>query len=171
MTITYTLNGVDAGAVAALTDTIAGDPEQGRTVWKTEVAWNGAFRSEARVRDFAPVPSDEPILLGGSDTASNPVEQLLGALGNCLAVGVAANATARNVRIDRLRICLEGDLDLRVFLGLAGGHAGFDAIRARVDIETDADPAVVEELLERVAATSPVGHTLSNQVPVTVTRA
>jgi hypothetical protein len=81
------------------------------------------------------------------------------------------DATARNIRIDELRIFLEGDLDLGVFVGLAEGHAGFDAIRARIDIETGADPAVVEELLDQVSATSPVGHTLTNPVSVAITRA
>lgn len=45
-----------------------------------------------RSGDFDPIPSDEPAGLGGSDTAPNPVEQVLGALGKCLAVGYAANA-------------------------------------------------------------------------------
>lgn len=34
--------------------------------------------SHATVRDFPPAPSDEPAGLGGSDTAANPVEQVVG---------------------------------------------------------------------------------------------
>lgn len=170
MTTSYTLNDCDLAAVAALTETIVADPSQAGTVWKADVTWNGAFRSEARVRDFDPAPSDEPAGLGGTDTAPNPVEQLLGALGNCLAVGVAANASARDIRIDSLTISLEGDLDLTTFLGLASGHAGFDSVRARIDLQTDADSGAVDDLISHVVATSPVGHTLSNPVPLAVTR-
>ena len=84
------LNDVDLVTVGGLAQAIQVDPERGATVWSASVTWKGAFRSEAQVRDFEPIPSDEPIGLGGTDTAPNPVEQLLGALGNCLAVGYAA---------------------------------------------------------------------------------
>lgn len=169
MTTTYTLNDVDIAAVAALTKACAVDPDKAQTTWKAEVAWTGGFRSQARVREFPPVPSDEPAALGGTDTAPNPVEQLLGALGNCLAVGVAANATARQIPLRALRISLEGDLDLTTFLGIAPGYAGFEAIRARVDIEADAAPQEVEDLLRHVVDTSPVGHTLARSVPLSIT--
>lgn len=81
-----------------------------------------------RSGDFDPIPSDEPAGLGGSDTAPNPVEQVLGALGNCLAVGYAANATAAGVEIDYLKIELSGGLDLQSFLGLKPGHAGYGGL-------------------------------------------
>lgn len=169
MTTTYTLNDTNIAAVAALAEAIVADPGRAATTWKAEVTWKGGFRSEAKVRDFPPLASDEPTALGGTDSAPNPVEQLLGALGNCLAVGMAANATARRIPIERLTISVEGDLDLHTFLGLAQGHAGFQAIRARIHLESEADPAAVDDLVRHVVATSPVGHTLANQVPVTVT--
>ena len=46
--------------------------------------------------------------------------------------------------------------------------AGFSAIRVVVHLDTDADEAAVSELHRRVAATSPVGHTLSRAVPVEI---
>jgi uncharacterized OsmC-like protein len=162
------LNQVDLGAVGALVDKIKERPSAGETTWSAEVRWTGAFRSEATVRTFAPIASDEPRSLGGSDAAPNPVEQLLAALGNCLAVGYAANASAAGIAIRDLRINLDGDLDLHTFLGLAEGHAGFSDIRAVVHLDTDADEAAVAELHRKVAATSPVGQTLSNAIPVEI---
>lgn len=171
MTTTYTINDCDIASVAALAEAISADPAKAATTWKADVTWAGGFRSEARVRDFHPIGSDEPAGLGGTDTAPNPVEQLLGALGNCLAVGVAANATARDITIERLEISLEGDLDLTTFLGLAPGNAGFGSIRARIDLETDADTATVDDLLRHVVDTSPVGHTLAREVPLSIIQA
>lgn len=162
------LNQVNLGAVGALIDTIKQSPEAAETTWSAEVRWTGAFRSESAVRDFAPVASDEPSALGGTDQAPNPVEQLLGSLGNCLAVGYAANASAAGIEIRDLRIGLEGDLDLHTFLGLADGQAGFSAIRVAVHLDTDADDAAVAELHKKVAATSPVGQTLSKAIPVEI---
>lgn len=164
-----TLNSVNIGAVGDLVSAIQDDSAKADTIWKSTVEWKGGFRSEARSRDFAPIPSDEPVGLGGEDTAPNPVEQVLGAFGNCLAVGYAANATVLGIELKSLSIELEGDLDLHTFLGLRdGGHAGFDSVSARVSIETDASPAEIETLHRKVVSTSPVGHTLQQSIPLTV---
>ncbi|MEV0335636.1 OsmC family protein [Nocardia sp. NPDC050717] len=163
-----TLNAVDLEAVGGLVEAIRQDPGKARTTWGAHVTWNGAFASAARVRSFAAIPSDEPRTLGGGDTAPNPVEQLLGALGNCLAVGYAANATLAGIELKDLRIDLKGDLDLHVFLGLAQGHAGFEKIVATVRLDADATPEQLADLHARVAASSPVGHTLRNAVPLEI---
>jgi len=119
------LNDVDIETVAGLAGKIQQEPGVADTKWNASVNWKGGFRSEARVRDFGPIVSDEPGALGGTDTGPNPVEQVLAALGNCLAVGYAANASAAGIEIRDMRIELEGDLDLHTFLGLApDGNAG-----------------------------------------------
>ena len=130
--------------------------------------WKGGFRSEAKIRDFAATVSDEPNSLGGTDTGPNPVEQVLAALGNCLAVGYAANATASGIEIRNLNIELEGNLDLHIFLGLKDGNAGYNQISVKVYIESDASPEDLQTLHNKVTKTSPVGHTLSNAVPVKI---
>ncbi|OLR93607.1 OsmC family protein [Actinokineospora bangkokensis] len=162
------LNAVDIAAVGALVEAVRADPAQARTTWAAHVTWEGGFRSAARVRRFDPVASDEPPALGGGDSAPNPVEQLLAALGNCLAVGYAANATVAGIELESLSVDVRGDVDLRVFLGLAEGHAGFDGITATVRLGTGASPEQVAALHEKVVATSPVGHTLGAAVPVDV---
>ena len=165
------LNQVDLGAMSALVDKIKQRPSAALTTWSAKVRWIGAFRSEAAIRSFAPITSDEPSGIGGTDSAPNPVEQLLGALGNCLAVGYAANASVAGITIRDLRIDVDGDLDLHTFFGLGpktDGHAGFSAIRVTVHLDTDADDAAVAELHKKVAVTSPVGQTLSKAIPVEI---
>jgi len=157
------LNEVDLNAVGALVEAIKQDPSAAQTTWSAELAGWGPGPPP-----HAPIASDEPAGLGGTDRAPNPVEQLLGSLGNCLAVGYAANASVAGITIRDLRIDLDGDIDLHTFLGLADGHAGFSAIRVAVHLDTDADEAAVAELHRRVAATSPVGQTLSNAIPVEI---
>jgi uncharacterized OsmC-like protein len=139
MTITY-LNEVDLPTVDALIESIRGDRDKAQTTWKSEVTWEGALRTAARSRDFEPVAFDGPPTLGGTNTAPNPVEQIPGALGSCLVVGYAANASA----------------------------AGISAIQAIVYIESDADDQAIEAVHRKVVSTSPVGHTLSGSVPVGV---
>ncbi|MEX1126758.1 MAG: OsmC family protein [Acidimicrobiia bacterium] len=167
MTTTY-LNEVDLATVGALVQKIQGDPTKAQTTWKSEVTWGGAFRTTARSRDFDPIAFDEPPGLGGTNTAPNPVEQLLGALGSCLVIGYAANASVAGIELKDLRIELEGDLDLQTFLGLGDGNAGFSSIGATVHIEADADDAAIEALHRKVVSSSPVGHCLSRSVPIEV---
>lgn len=167
-TTTRTLNDVNIGAVGDLVAAIQEEPARAETTWKAIVDWRGGFRSTATSREFDPVPSDEPLALGGEDTAPNPVEQLLGALGNCLAVGYAANATVAGIELESLKIDLEGDLDLHTFLGLKEGNAGYESITAKVSIVSDAPQKQIEDLHRKVVATSPVGHTLQRAVPVSV---
>lgn len=169
MTTTSThLNDVDIEAVGSLVEAIRREPAKADTKWAATVTWDGGFRSRGRVREFPPAQSDEPTGLGGSDTAPNPVEQVLAALGNCLAVGYAANLTAAGIAINDLRIDLEGDVDLHTFLGLGDGNAGYGQIRVAVHLDAEADEAALAEIHRKVVATSPVGHTLTRAVPVDI---
>ena len=48
------------------------------------------------------------------------------------------------------------------------GNAGFSGIKAVVHLESDADDAALDELHRKVVSTSPVGHSLTREVPVDV---
>lgn len=77
------------------------------------------------------------------------------------------NAAARGIDIDELRYEVEGDLDLRRFLGLGGPRAGFSEIRAKAWVRSpNASPEQLEELCQYVQDTSPVKDILANAVPV-----
>jgi len=168
MTTTTTLNHVNIEAVGNLISAIQADPATADTKWRATVTWLGGFRTEAKIRHFEVLHSDEPAGLGGEDTAPNPVEQVLAALGNCLAVGYAANATARGIELDSLHIDISGPVDLHTFLGLREGHAGFSEISATVHLASSAEPEKLAELHEHVLKTSPVGHTLQAALPVSI---
>ncbi|MCL4860565.1 MAG: OsmC family protein, partial [Caldilineaceae bacterium] len=145
-------------------------PEAGRTVWKATTQWLGGFRSQAQIRDFT-VAMDEPSPLGGSDTAPNMVEMILGAYGCCLTTGYAANAALRGIELEDIQIELEGDLDLNGFLGLQDPEQcwpGYTNVRANVVLK--APNATAEQLAELHAAvvkTSPVGSILQRPIQVT----
>ena len=59
-TVTTTLNDVDIGSVAGLAAKIQQEPDVAATKWNAEVKWQGGFRSEAKIREFALSKSDEP---------------------------------------------------------------------------------------------------------------
>ncbi|GGG12303.1 hypothetical protein GCM10010924_46790 [Rhizobium wenxiniae] len=58
----------------------------------------GQYRTLSYVGDHDPVIVDEPLHLFGQDTAPAPGEIVLSGLGGCLAVGITAVATFKNVR-------------------------------------------------------------------------
>jgi uncharacterized OsmC-like protein len=86
------------------------------------------------------------------------------ALGSCLAVGYAASAAARGIELRSLEIELAGTIDLRVFLGVAEGNAGYHHIEVTARVDSDADEARLQELHEHVVRTSPVGNTIERPV-------
>jgi uncharacterized OsmC-like protein len=163
------INGVNTTSIAALRSKLQEEPGRGDTLWKAEVIWQGGFRNQIRIRDLPACYADEPEMLGGTNTAPNPVEQLLGALGSCLAIGYTANASVRGIQIEELRIELEGHIDLPVFLGLREGHAGYPDIAVRVYLKAEAPQETVEELHQHVLRTSPVGQTIEKAIPLHAT--
>lgn len=161
-------NGVDLDTLGHVVQNVRENPTEGNQTLRARTEWDGGFRSSARVRGFAATPSDEPVALGGDDTAPSPIEQLLAALGNCIAAAYATNAAASGITIDALTVDVEGDINLQAFLGLAWGNAGYERIRVTVHIETNAPWELVEELHCGVSRTSRVGHTIRQPVPLDI---
>ena len=97
------------------------------------------------------------------------MEFLLAALGSCscLSVGYVANAAAMGIERNELRFKLDGDVDLRGFLGISEDvRPGYKAITSTAYIDADASEEELAELQDRVEATSPVLDTIMNAVPV-----
>ena len=95
------------------------------------------------------------------------VELLLAALRSCLSVGYAANAAAMGIELHDLRFELEGDLDLRGFLGISEDvRPGYDSVTCTVYIDADAADEELFKLRERVEATSPLMDIITNAVPL-----
>lgn len=155
------------GLIAAIQE----KPERGQTLWQAKTHWHGGFRSAAEIRGFT-IPMDEPSALGGSNTAPNMVEVVLGAYGCCLTTGYVANAALRGIDLQDVQIELEGDLDLRAFLGLIDPDQvtpGYSQVRAKVHLDAPAaSPEQLAELHAAVVRTSPVGSILARPLQVNV---
>ncbi|HZW04407.1 MAG TPA: OsmC family protein, partial [Anaerolineaceae bacterium] len=80
------------------------------------------------------------------------------------------NAAGQGIHVESLSFDLEGDLDLRAFLGLSEEvRPGYERIRLTYRVKSDAPREKVIELCNYVQKTSPVLDILRNPVPVTVT--
>ena len=175
-TMKAALRPISSEGLNALRDKNLADPSGGKRTLKATTVAEGQFRNLTYVRDLAPVVIDEPPALLGQDTAPNPSEAVLCALGACLAVGYMANASFHGITLSEIKIEMEADIDISSVWGLGdipeGKHVGFSAVRVKAFLEGDKDgsPASRETLAEIVANAnkwSPVAGTLRNPVPVT----
>lgn len=166
------VNGLDTEKLVKTVESVKKNWDTGRTVWKASTTWKGGFRVDTCSREFT-LTADEPEMLCGTNTAANPVEMVLQAYGACLTIGYAMNAAARGIKIDDIKIDLEGEIDLPGFLGLEPPKdlhmdklPGYKNIKAKVKIKANADEKTLQELHKHVVSTSPVGITLSRPVKV-----
>lgn len=164
------VNGVDVDTLMGTVNAIAADPDLGACRFRASNAWLDGSHNRSTVKGFYgarqeiahtqtfTMDADEPAILAGADLGANPVEHLLHALASCLTTSMVAHAAVRGLRIRALESELEGDIDLRGFLGLAADvPKGYTAIRAnfRVDAAEEDLPRIRE-----LAEFSPVFNTL-----------
>lgn len=107
---------------------------------------------------------DEPESLGGTDTAMNPVEALLGSLGACQSIVARVYASKFDVKLDDFWVELEGDIDLDGFFNKSDVRRGYSDIRYHFHIKTDAPKDKVEEFIDFLELQCPVGDTIANAV-------
>ena len=180
MSTTVSLNGVVVEQLLQTIDAIKQDPNAGTFTFRATSTWKRGTHNVGKIAGFdhagaadesraAPflLEGDEPPVLLGGNRGPNAVELLLQALGFCYAVGYVANAAARGIEITRMEYEIEGDLDVRPFLGLDGPRPGFTGIRAKGLVSSpNATDEQLQELCRYVQETSPVRDCLANAVPV-----
>ena len=171
------LNGVDVGALNETVEAIKGKPDLAKFRFRAENKWVDCGRNKTTIKGFygageehthkTPfvLDADEPEALLGGGTAAGPGDFVLVALASCIATSVAYHAAARGISVESVESSLEGNIDLRGFLGLSEEtHNGFEDISVKLKIKSDASP----EQLEELANLSPVLDTLTRAVPVKI---
>ncbi len=175
------LNDVDIEKIKEVDRHIRENPALGQVTFKATSTWQrgtktlvrwgelaaGGTNIAAPTRRFA-LMVDEPPILGGVDSAPNPVEVLLAALAGCLTAGIATNAELCGVPIDGIDLELEADVDARGVLGHDKSvRTGVSDIRYTVTIRSPAPEEQVRKCKETIDRKSPVRDTLANPVSIT----
>jgi uncharacterized OsmC-like protein len=172
------INGVNLDTLMATVGAIQADPELGASKFRARNAWLGGNHNRSTVTGFYgakqeiahqqtfTMDADEPAILAGHDQGANPVEHLLHALASCLTTSMVAHAAVRGIEIEELESELEGDIDLRGFLGLAPDvPKGYTEIRANFRVK--AKPEDLQRIAE-LAEFSPVFNTITQGAKVSV---
>jgi uncharacterized OsmC-like protein len=182
MTMTRMINGVDVGRLSETIDAIKQDPEVATFRFRASNHWESGGHNMTTIHDFFGakqnidhqkefhISADEPELLLGNDQGANPVELALSALASCLTTTLIYHAAARGINVRAVESELEGDLDLRGFLGMSDSvRRGYKNIGVKMHVDADASQDVLDELIELAMKRSPVFDIISNPVNVVVT--
>lgn len=166
-----TLEPIDAEGLANLATKGKANPANVVTL-KAKTVCESKFRNLTYVRNLEAHVIDEPPHLLGDDTAPNPSEAVLATLGSCLSVGLHANAVAQGIKLTKIELELEGDINVTAVWGVGdldpAKKLGFTDIRVKVHLEGDATEAQLQQLVAHSNAWSPVANTMRNPVNLTV---
>jgi len=176
-----TVNGVDVDRLFESIDAVKMNPGTGKFRFRAENRWISGGHNLTTITEFYGVgenhrhefpfelDADEPPVLLGEDSGPNPVQYLLTALAGCLTSSLIYHAAARGITIRAVESQLEGDLDLRGFLGLSEDvPVGYEEIRVKFHIDADIPRNMKEELIRMAQKYSPVFNTIANPTRVTV---
>ena len=106
---------------------------------------------------------------GGSGLELCSGDMLLEALVACAGVTLKAVATALEIPLKSGAVSAEGDLDFRGTLGVAkDAPVGFEQIRLRFDVDTDAPQDKLDQLLKLTERYCVVYQTIKSGPPVDV---
>lgn len=115
------------------------------------------------------VVADEPKSFGGENSAANPAEVLLAALGASLAVTLRCHAALLGIAVGRIEVDLAGDLDIRGFFDADPAvRSGFQALKLQIAVESDAAPDQLARLLTAAQRSRPVLDTCRDATPITI---
>jgi uncharacterized OsmC-like protein len=172
------VNGIDQGVMQGTLDAIRQDPDLAKCRFRVTNKWvdgnhnrttvSGFYGAKQEMTHKQPfdLDADEPPVLAGEDQAPNPVEHLLNALAGCLTTAMVAHAAVRGIHIEELESEIEGDLDLRGYLGLSKDvPKEYTDIRVKFRVKSDEENT---ERLKRLAKYSPVYNTLMHGVNVDI---
>jgi uncharacterized OsmC-like protein len=153
-------------SVENLIATVKQNPQLANSVFRASTfSDTPGFTVRSEIRGFT-VPIDEPRELGGNDTAPNPVELLLAALGGCQEIVYRAFAALLGIEIDSIEVHAKGYIDLHGFLGLADVPAGFTNVSFTTRIVSPASAESIGQLAALVEKHCPVQDTLARPIPV-----
>jgi uncharacterized OsmC-like protein len=177
--ISHTVNGIDTQGVLSLATGISLDEEYGKFTFRAHNQWLNGARSRSAIRGFyaggeenterqqsLQVDADQPLFLGGENTAPNPVEHLLHALDSCLAVTLVYHAAVQGIHLEAVETTAEGDMNARGFFGISETvDKGYKQVRVNMRVKADADV----DTLTALAMYSPVYEMISRSVPTEFT--
>lgn len=170
------VNGIDTNRIVELATNMAQDDQFSKFRFRANNQWINGSRSRTSIKDFyaggdqrtereqpLTIDADQPVYLGGQNTAPNAVEHYLNSLTSCLKTTIVAHASVQGIAIDKLEISAEGQMDARGFFGVSDDvNRGYNNINVDIKAKTPAD----EKTVKKLVSYSPVYEMVSRAIPV-----
>lgn len=116
--------------------------------------WLGAMTTDIRVRDFS-LRTDEPVAVGGTNSAPTPMEVLASAVNGCITVVIETVATELGIVLGSIDTETVAHMDVRGFQGTADVSPHFTDFTLRVVVAASADADLRAELCAQVERRCP----------------
>jgi uncharacterized OsmC-like protein len=169
------LNGIDTEGLKQVMGQIAKNSVLGKVKFQVTTTWKGATKSETvvqgyeiggqKVKRIHTFVIDEPKELLGEDTSANPQEYLMGAMNACILNTYVVAAAMKGIRLEKVEMETEGELDLRGFLGIDKNVIpGYKELNYKVRVKGDGTREQYEEVHKAVIATSPNYYNISQAI-------
>ena len=175
------INGLDTAKLNGLIDHLKKNPDKGRVTFYSKARWQDGMRSftgfrgysidgemvHEKTREFV-LLGDEASELSGTDAAPGAVEELMYAISTCVIAAANANAALMGVKLTRLDVNIESDIDLHGLFALDPEvRPGITNMRMEITIAGDADEAVLKKIAMLGYQYSPVSETTRNGIKFT----
>jgi len=171
------LNNINIAGLSEYVNEIKENDIESKATYGVKLNWESGTKTSVKtknmvlgkhkvVRDFE-FTIDEPTQVLGVNCAPNPAEYMLGGLAGCMAVTFMAGATAMNIKIHQLQLEIDGELDLKGFLGLDNNsNVGFPELKFIFNVKGNGTQEQYNTLMERVTKHSPNFNTIKNEVRI-----
>jgi uncharacterized OsmC-like protein len=169
------LNGIDTEALKQVMGQVSKDPSVGKVKFQVTTTWKGTTKSETVVRGYElggqkvkrihTFVIDEPKELLGEDTSANPQEYLMGAMNACIVNTYVIAAAMKGIKLEKVEMETEGELDLRGFLGIDENVIpGYKELKYKIRLKGNGTQEQYEEVHKAVVATSPNYYNISQAI-------
>jgi len=176
-------NNINVTKLFETIDSIKKNPHLAKFKFRAKNEWVDGTHCRTTIKDFYGagkedtsrlqsfiLQADEPAVLLGTDHGPNATEALLYALTSCLNTTFMYHASAHGVKVEKLEIELEGEIDLRGILGIDEKvRNGFEHIHVTFHVKANAPAEKIEDLVRLAQKRSPVFDCVTHETPIAVT--
>lgn len=137
-------------------------PEKGQHVYKNVAKISSGTLCHIRENDDE-LTTDVPPSIGGEGRSPSPGVLMRSALTGCVAIGIKLWAAREDIHVESVEVTLEADSDTRGQLGVDDAISpGIEALRMEIVVIADADPSMMEEIINTSLKYSPILDVFSN---------
>ncbi|MBI1361551.1 MAG: hypothetical protein GC155_14840 [Alphaproteobacteria bacterium] len=156
-----------ANALDRAANLVAAKPSRGQRIYKSVAVVEDGVACRVEEKSHV-LLADLPPSMGGEDRGPSPSVLLRAALSSCVAMGIKMWASRRCVVVNRVEVSVETNVDARGQLGVADSVTpGFEVIQIHIEVDADADAAVLRDIVETSLRYSPLMAALDSAQPIT----